>query len=106
MKKLIVKIPIFNSIVTILQSDNIQEVDNYICSVHNCPSDLTNLYTDDIDGKVFITPDNVCYIWIQSDSGVLTLIHEIGHAVYHLCGVMVLKEKKYFCIYKTISLNK
>ena len=60
MKKLIVKIPIFNSIVTILQSDNIQEVDNYICSVHNCPSDLTNFYTD---GK---TPDNV---WIQSDSG-------------------------------------
>lgn len=96
MKKLIVKIPIFNSIVTILQSDNIQEVDNYICSVHNCPSDLTNLYTDDIDGKVFITPDNVCYIWIQSDSGVLTLIHEIGRAVYHLMRCYGLEGEEIF----------
>ena len=74
----------------------IQEVDNYICSVHNCPSDLTNLYTDDIDGKVFITPDNVCYIWIQSDSGVLTLIHEIGHAVYHLMRCYGLEGEEIF----------
>lgn len=59
-------------------------------------SDLTNLYTDDIDGKVFITPDNVCYIWIQSDSGVLTLIHEIGHAVYHLMRCYGLEGEEIF----------
>lgn len=97
MKRVKIKIPIFDSTIIILQSEDILEVDQYISSVHNCPLELNGiLNVEAIDGKVFTANEQQLYIWIREDATVFTLIHEIGHAVYNLMQYYDLEGEEIF----------
>ena len=85
MKKLVINVPIFDTKVTVIISNDIENITSYIESIHDIP--WQSIHVDGITCQI----DNEVIIGLKESCDNRVIVHEVCHAVFALNRILGLE---------------